>query len=292
MENCYQNIERYLLGELTESELSTFERALQSDVELAKSVAHHREMMQRLDALRLRNKVKSARTPKVMKAGAMYVNRKIWALAASLVVLMAAIWFFNLPVKTNQEIVKNEYPTVLPDTLKIPTGETPNPIPDKPPANPSTEKSQKNPQLIALASKYLLPPPQTLVRDATQPEGGMSAKTPAQMAAEAFEKRDFRLATEILKEDGQVLEDEEARFIRASARFKIGQITGAAKDYEVLKTSFQYKHEARWNFLLCQIALGNKGTAQSLLAEITAEPDYPFRDKALKLEGEIKGLNF
>ena len=51
MDKFYENIERYLLGELTGNELRDFENALQSDPTLAKSVAQHKELMQRLDAL-------------------------------------------------------------------------------------------------------------------------------------------------------------------------------------------------------------------------------------------------
>lgn len=290
MENFYQNIERYLLGELTESEQIAFENALQSNADLARSVSQHREMMQRLDALRVRNKVKLAITPHRAKSAAMYTNRKFWALAASLVVLLAAIWFFNQPARTNREIVENMPPTVLTDTLKTPTGKPPNPIPDKPQANQSKEKLLKNPQLIAQAREYLVQPSQTLVRDVTQPEGEMSPKTPAQLAADAFEKRNFRLAADILKEDSRVMEDEDARFIRASARFIIGQFAGSAQDFEALKTSFQYTHEARWNFLLCQMAVGNMTTSRTLIAEMVEEKDFPFRAKAVELEGKL--LNF
>ncbi|MDO8366255.1 MAG: hypothetical protein Q7T20_05615 [Saprospiraceae bacterium] len=287
MENFYQNIERYLLGELAGSDLTAFENALQSNADLARSVAHHREMMQRLDAMRVRNKVKSSIIPHRAKSVAMYTSRKFWSLAASLVVLLAAILFFTQPARTHQEIAENESPTILPDTIITPKVETPNPLPDKPQAYQSREKSLKNPKLIALAREYLVQPSQTLVRDASQPDGDTSSKTPAQLAAVAFEKRKFRLATEILKEDSQVLEDENARFIRASARFNIGQISGAAKDFEALKTSFQYQHEARWNFLLCQMAVGNMTTSRTLLAEMVEEKDFPFRAKAVELEGKL-----
>lgn len=292
MENFNQNIERYLLGELTESELGAFEKALESDVDLAKSVAYHREILLRLDALRLRNKVKSAIILPPGKSAGMYINRKFWAMAASLLVLLVAIWFIKQPVKTKQEVVENERPIVSPQTLKMPSVETPNPFPDRPKANQPKEKVLKNPQLIALAAELLEQPAQTLVRDATQPDGETALKTPAQLAAEAYEKRNFRLTAEILKEDSQVLSDENARFLRASARFNIGQFDGAAKDFEALIKSFQYMHEARWNYLLCQIALGNSGIAKAMLAEIIAEPDFPFRAKALKLEEKIRGLNF
>ena len=58
MENFDEKIEPYLLGELSEAELIAFEKLLKTDAALAKSVAEHREMMERLEALRLRKKIK------------------------------------------------------------------------------------------------------------------------------------------------------------------------------------------------------------------------------------------
>lgn len=60
MENFYEKIERYIHGELEGGALTDFENALKTDTELVQSVARHREMIQRLDALRLRKKVVSA----------------------------------------------------------------------------------------------------------------------------------------------------------------------------------------------------------------------------------------
>ena len=112
-------------------------------------------------------------------------------------------------------------------------------------------------------------------------------KTPVQLAAAAFESNNFRLAADLLKDDKYVLEDEDARYIRANARFALGQFAGAAKDFDALKDSFQFRYEARWNFLLCQIALGNMEISKVLLAEMVTDQDFPFRAKAMELSGKL-----
>ncbi len=287
MEIFYQNIERYLLGELTGNDLSEFENALQSHTALAKSVTQHREMMQRLDALRRRSKVKAAIAPQSAKPAAMYANRKFWAMAASLIVLAAAIWFFNQPAQTNSGLVENKPQKPQTDTLTTPPNETPISTPDVPQANKPREKPMEQARLIALARIFQELPSQTFVRGAAQTAGDISQKTLAQLAAEAFDSNNFRLAAELLKDDKQVLQDEDARYIRANARFHIGQFAESANDFDALKDSFQFKHEARWNFLLCQIALGKTEQAKVLLLAMIAEQDFPFRAKALELKGEL-----
>ncbi|MFN0176043.1 MAG: hypothetical protein ACKVU0_15435 [Saprospiraceae bacterium] len=289
MGNFYQNIEPYLLGELTGSDLTEFENALQSDAALAKSVAQHQEMLQRLDALRLRKKVKAAIAAPEETSVAMYSSRKIWAMAAALTVLVAAIWFFNQPAQTNSGIVEIQPQKSQNDTLKTPPSEPLNPTPGIPQANKQRESPKEQSKLIALAQDFQERPDQTFVRGVIQAEGDLNQKTPAQLAAAAFESNNFRLAADLLKDDKYVLDDEDARYIRANARFAIGQFAEAAKDFDALKDSFQFRHEARWNFLLCQIALGNMEISKVLLAEMVTEQDFPFREKALELAKKLNG---
>jgi len=286
MENFYHHkIEDYLLGELEGNELIAFENALQSDPSLAKSVAQHREMMQRLDALRIRNKVKSATAPQSTKSVARSSNRMLWAIAASLTLLVAAIWWINQTEQTPPAIIETQPPIVQPDAPQTPSEEIKRTLPPQP-----KEKAKEKQQWVALAREYQENPTQTLVRDAAQAEGDRSPQTRSQKAFEAFYNQNFSLASELLKDDKMVQEDEVARYIRANARFNIGQFASAAHDFDALEGSFQFKHEARWNFLLCQIALGNMKTTKALLAEMVAEEDFPFRAKALELNEKLDGF--
>jgi hypothetical protein len=290
MDQFYEKIEAYLLGELPESELKDFENALKADPALAKSVAQHRAIMQRLEGLRIRNKVKSAILPRRATTVPIYANRSFWALAASVILLVGAIWFFNLPAEKTSNWVEHQPPV---DSIQ-----TPPPVPNETVSPQSTEsqaitppEEEKNRQeLIALAREFHDQPTQSFVRDASNQQGNPASKTPLQLAAEAFDQKNYRLSAEILKADDRVQQDETARFLRANARFELGQFVGAARDFEVLQTGFQFKYEARWNYLLCQIALGKINAAKALLAEMVAKEDFPFRAKALKLKDKLKGI--
>lgn len=282
MENFYEKIEGYILGELEGEVLADFENALKTDTELAQSVARHRAMMQRLEALRLRKKVVSALEFEPKKPFLLGKKRLPGLLALLIVLLAAAFYFFGKPAA--KPSIKSE--NLPQDTLVTPAvrppAEVPVPIAEKP-KEPSVEK----PQLIAVARAFHEPPAQTFVRDAAQQAGDPAPKTSLEKAAESFTDQKFRLAANLLGDENLVVQDEEARYIRAHARFMIGQFAGAASDFDALINSFQFKYEARWNFLLCQIALGKTKKAKALLAEIVAEDDFPFRSKALELSKRL-----
>ena len=76
-------------------------------------------------------------------------------------------------------------------------------------------------------------------------------------------------------------------FILFCLHCRLELFAGAAKDFDALKDSFQFRHEARWNFLLCQIALGNMEISKVLLAEMVTDQDFPFRAKAMELSGKL-----
>lgn len=285
MENHYEKTERYLHGELEGPDLTAFEKALQTDAALARSVEQHRAMIQRLDALRLRKKVATVLGSEVTKV---WPNRMFWVLAVLLGLLIAAFWVFKPDGPPKTSPVENQAPSLPADpTIAAPVKTPADPLPENASDNkPASDKTR----LIALARAYQEQPSQTFVRDAAQGHTDPAPKTLTQQAAEAYYKQNFRLAVDLLKDDKQLEEDDSARFIRANARFNIGQFAGAAKDFDALKDSFQFRHEARWNFLLCQIALGNMKTAKTLLAEMVAEEDFPFRVKALELKEKFDGF--
>lgn len=280
MDNFYQKIERYLLGELEESELAAFENALQTDAALSQSVAQHREMMQRLEALRLRNLVKSTTMQQANSITTRGPRLLYWMVAASLLVLATAFWYFNRSVE--------QPPPFHPANLPVPTTQTPvekkqTPAPEQPKAKPL-----EKPNLIALALEFQEKPSQSLVRDAAE-ASNPSTKTTTEQAKEAFFSQNYRLAAQLMQDDKIVLPAEELRFIRASARLNAGQFEGAAADFDALKGSFQFKHEARWNFLLCQLVMGKNKEASVLLQAFVDDADFPFRQKALQLR---RKLNF
>lgn len=288
-----QNIERYLLGELSNDELQAFEAAIHADPALAEQVSQHREMLQRLDALRLRNNVKAALSQQeaaVAQKKTMPRSSRAWAIAAALMALLAAVWFFRQNQRPAAPEMAKELPQNLDNQLPVnnaPQEETVQNIPEnnKPQAVPPTENNREKHRLLALAVSFHQAPGSSSVREAAEPTG--ADKTPLQNAADAFAKKDFAKAAELLSSDPNVASDELARYLRANARFNIGQFEAAAADFWVLRNSFQFKHDANWNFIMCQLALGKTDAAKSLLDEIAADPDAAFYNKAVNLKKEL-----
>jgi hypothetical protein len=282
MEKFYEHIEDYLLGELSGPDLADFEAALRTDTALAKSVEQHREMIQRLNALRLRNRVKASLN-KPAKKVMLYTTRSFLAIAASLTLLAAAIWFFSRPDQPSNPMA-NETPAPPVQTQtpaeNSPIAELPVPEPEKNTPAPQNEQSGRQ---LALAREFLIRPSTDMVRDAAQAPETSDTATPAQKAAAAFEQENYRLVNELLSAEETIANDPAARFIRASARFQLGQYAAAARDYGLLKNSFQFKHEASWNHLQCQLALNNNATATVMLDAMIQDTDYPYRQKALEL---------
>lgn len=282
MQQVHQNIERYLDGDLNQAELAEFEAALQADPNLAESLARHREMTQRLDALRLRNKVKAATQAQHHRGQTLYTRRRYWALAASLVLLASAIWFFyqqTSPLRSDwadQPVSPSpsEQPAPLPETT--PLEPTPEQVPN---AQPDAQRSRQ----LALAREYILQPSSSMIRDAAQQPDASASKTIARQAAEAYEKQHYRQAADLLKNDALVAEDDALRFLRANARFQAEQFPQAASDFEALKQSFQFKHEARWNFILCLLAEGKNDQVGPALKAMREETDFPFQERAARL---------
>lgn len=285
MENLDEKIEQYLQGELTEAETTAFRQALENDPALAQSVAEHREIMERLEALRLRKKVKKALaqpTDRISTTPLFLSNRTFWILLASLLLLAFVLWQFGgkqsavtpgVPSDTNQE-QSAPAPGMAENTGSAPT---------KAPVKSSESRNR----LLALARGYHERPTADVIRDAGESTQEKTAKTRIQLATDAFEKGNFSLAADILRPDELVAQDEVARFLRASARFEVGQYAGAAQDFNTLQSSLMYKQEARWNFLLCQLAMGKAETAKPLLSAMVSDPDFPFFAKAVELKSSL-----
>jgi hypothetical protein len=295
MENFDEKIEPYLLGELSEAELIAFEKLLKTDASLAKSVAKHREMMERLEALRLRKKVKKALAPpsiNAAKVAPMWADRAVWMVAASLMLIAAALWFFTRQTDSAAPQMA-DHPAQPSDVLPTPdstgtdqTAQKQLPTPD--PGDSPDDGLAVNPsRRLALAREYLRRPNDTDIRNAATVENPAAEKTTLQLSAEAFDKGNFALSANLLRDDKTVEEDEMAQYLRASARFQIGQYAAAAADFDALKTSFQFKHDARWNYLLCQLALGDMKLVNRLLAGMLADKDYPFHEMAVALKTKL-----
>lgn len=277
MKNPDDQIESYLLGELQGAELVAFEQALQRDEELAGAVAEHREVMQRLEGVRVRRAVQSALHEESSGSG----GRSWWWLMVLLMAGAGVLTFIFLS-RTPQS-----------ETLPIPSATAPSePIaqaPADPPASQvAPELKNKEPKMqswAALAKKHQAKPSATLLRSApTTPENDKSALEKAQ---EAYQKGQYRQTLQWLE---TAPADEDTRYYRANALFQLNRFAEAEAAFQTLETSFQYKHEARWNRFLCRMASGKFSQAQLIkeAMELSADEDFEFREKAAMLAAELR----
>ncbi len=120
-EQLYELIEQYLDGTLSVEALATFEKRLQTEPELAKEVTLHRKLQEELgnaQKRQLRSKLDVLRkefTPSENETKIVSINqtrrlRLLISVAASILVLVFAIWFFFFKTPEKQEIVDEKPP--------------------------------------------------------------------------------------------------------------------------------------------------------------------------------------
>jgi tetratricopeptide (TPR) repeat protein len=278
MKSPYEQIESYLNGDLDAAASITFEQAMLADADLSTAVAEHRRVLRYLDALRLKNKVRAALSQPVRPSKRFVAERLIWVLGLFCAVGGLAWWLSQgrptpavLPQPPQPEAVPAPRP---PDGIPGPSAAT------EPPVAPHAPTQQP---WIAMAKAQLIPYETTHLRGEALEPGNLP---PLRQAELAFEAGDFRQTLRQLA--ATQADDEASQFLRAHAYFKLGDF-GKAKDcFEQLRQSFKYRHEAQWNTMACQLALGQQVAAMRALQAMRAEADFPYAKKAAALAAQLR----
>ena len=156
-EQLYNIIEAYLDGTLSGDELSAFEQRLKSEPDLADEVQLHRKLQNefgdaqkrllksKLDTLREEFMQKDEEVAKVVPINRRNNFRILMSIAAGILVLVFAIWFFFFKTPEKREIVDEEPPTekesIDSDQAPVKEIEDPSNLAEDQtnPENPSTE---------------------------------------------------------------------------------------------------------------------------------------------------------
>jgi tetratricopeptide (TPR) repeat protein len=276
MDQNHDKIEAYLLGELDGTERMRFEAALDKDGALAQAVDGHRKAMAGLEQLRLRQKVKSAIAEQQPVNTKSTISRFFWMVATLLFLAVAAFLFFKketaqpAPTKPQKEeiIAMPQGPasqSTDSDTLK--------------PNTPVQQKKDNGSYLASLSRSHLVLPNTGAMRG----DNATSATT-SQQITKAFDEKKYTQALKLLPEEKDIAAwDDNLRYMRAQLHFQLGDYKSAQADFDALKNSFQYKHEARWNAALCLLASGQVKTARNALLRMSSEPYFPYQPKAAAL---------
>jgi tetratricopeptide (TPR) repeat protein len=271
MKNPQDYIEAYLLGALQGEEFVAFEQALQQDVELARAVADHRQVLQRLEGMRVRQAVHSALQDKGATPARIHWWWLLLAIAGG-VALLIFMWPSKLP--------KSE---VLPSVPQAPVAQT---LPEAPAPEPPSPREKTAPARpwTALAQKYQAKPAAAMLRNeqAELPAGASELER----AREAYHQGKYREAMQWLE---KAPSEDETIYYRANALFRLNRFAEAEKEFNRLENSFQYRHEARWNRFLCQLA-SNKFSddqARKQALALASDENFELRDLAAKLAKEL-----
>jgi hypothetical protein len=277
-----RNIEDYLNGDLQGEERRVFEEVMAQDDLLAAEVQQQKMTQEQLRALLLRRKV--GETIRLEKRRRRY-RLLLCAVAASFVLLLGSVWLFRKnttqlitdgPVASAPVNTPLQRDSVAASNTNIPLTEKPSVQTQPLPVHPKRTR-----QYAALVTQFYTAPRQNMVRST---EGAPVDSLYQYLNAAVQEKKYTRIIS-LLPDDTHVADDENLRMLRADAFFQLGQYERARVDFEVLSNSFQYRHEARWNGLLCLLARsGNSPEIQKILRRMTTDANFPFQEKAIRLE--------
>jgi hypothetical protein len=276
-----RNIEDYFNGDLQGEERRVFEELMTQNELLAAEIHQQKMTHEQLHALSLRRKV--GETIRLEKQRRRY-HLLLRAAAASFALLLGSVWFFhknttqpmtdkpvvsapvNIPLQRDSVAASN---TSIPPTGK-PSAQT-QPLPAPP---------RRTRQYAALANQFYTAPRQNMVRSTE----GTPADSFLQYLNTAVQEKKHTRIISLLPDDTRVADDENLRMLRADAFFQLEQYERAQADFEALNNSFQYRHEARWNVLLCLLARsGNSVEMQKILRGMTTDAQFPFQEKAIRL---------
>lgn len=285
MENYFLHIESYLLGELNETDLEEFEIELQKNGELALAVDQMKQTQERLSALRVRNKVKSIVKNQVVdsKPG---LKVPTLIIIITLIGIVSTIWIMKRKQNISANLEIQNVPSAKTDSIAD-TIHAELPIIIDTIAQDDHDVAMNDKNDKALSASYYVGLNESQLRGFENPT---AQKTMVQQAIDLFVQKKYIQAIMLLKDENKYVTDETAIFIRAHCYYKLGQYTSAALDFKRLSNSFQYKNEARWNLLVCNIAQGKKlddSSSASLLNSMIQDKDYPFHDRAVALRRKL-----
>ncbi len=294
----YNDIERYIRGELSGEALEAFERQLQEDAELAQEVRLNKELEQALkdqDAIAFRRQLTAISSEMATSSGLVKAKRlPEWAFwFATLGAILLIFWLIWPDKPRNahtpgEEKEKSDTSFQAPAEKIIASKET-----DKkrsPETNTTEEKRIVKPyeqEYLALAESFYSPYSVSSLRKDQKNELAGSA---FELARQAYIDKKWELVIQILDHPEQDLRTESLK-LRSHALFQLRQFEKAAEDFKELSDGFSfYKYDAEWNQLLCYLALMPEKTVafEALLHKILDNADHPFREKALKIQKEVR----
>ncbi len=305
----FYKIEDYLKGKLPIEEVTAFEKEIAADPSLAEMVDMHRfekEGMEYLVEQDLRQKIKDWETNPTIKRR---INLKIIiSVAAGILILVFAVWFFFFKTPEKREIVNEDPPT---EKESIDQNETPKKEEEEKPklrkdiaetgkeknelSTPKTDQIERSQnKLLALAeNNYVLPDNLSSglrSGNSENPENILSAGLKA-FADDQMEKAILEF-NKIDKEKNPA-EYELAQEYLAHAYFKSRQFDKSAQLFKAIADDSSFnKGEPEWYLLLSLIGdyANKKVEADALLKKISSDTLHSHQQDAIQLKAKLDAI--
>lgn len=216
VKDFYLQIEDYLSGALSAEAKMEFEEALRRDPALAKAVAEQDVLRRRLEAMRVREKVRQALDH---QAPPSFRWRPFAGLAAAVLLLLLGIGYF----------LQQRSAAALPNP-------DPLPYPAPPPVS--------------------APPPTLAAKDTPLIRPEKRPPIAAVPLAQSFYLRKDAIQLRSPATDSNENDPEERLYHRAQMDFDHQRFAAAEKTFQQLSQGFQFRYEAQWNAMLCRLAQG------------------------------------
>ena len=296
-EALYEQIERYLSGQLSDEESAALRQALLNDAELAQAVELRRlefEVSEALIAQRIRDQMQRLRSgppPDAAQhvqdqtARAPRLRIPAWVIAAMLIIAAIGIywWVVRMPDRVSPASTSQPAAPLPPvDTPPAPPQANNTPLPTPPQTTPNALPARH----LALAlSSYRDPDFETL-------RGAEIPGDPFGAALSAWQKKDWAAVQTALRNiaanDPQFIRAQE---FRAHALFKLKRFGQAAQTFAAVSDSRiqPWAEEADWYLLLAWLADGQGETAgfRSRLERLTSDPGHPYFAEAGALKKQL-----
>lgn len=287
MNNPYDRIEEYLNNELNEKEKFNFEAILNNDSELQVQVNQHRKLIENLHEIRLRKKVNNAIgdfNSHPRKSNLIYYN-----IAASIIIVIgiSIMWYFLGTSKSEQTIasIPNENLDTIQNITNSEISKPKDPV-QRQVQVPIVKVPQVGNKLIHIAEKYLIPYLTQNVRDI--PLDTNQVKTDLITLAEnEFFKGNYHLALTKLHNIQEPTTQDRVHYINGYCYFNLKQFEAACFEFKSLWQSDEYRYEAQWNQMLCNLAMNKRRSVDQILNEIISNTEHPFYKKAKELNKMI-----
>lgn len=278
------SVRAYLLERLSPAERADFEAALQSDPELAREAAlqfaemEAGEMLLEAQARAWIQEQRQARR----RRNRFWLSQKPLGvlLAAAVVFLAVAIWWFRPPEKRGAvpPSAARQTPETRPAPATLPSGDTARVTPAGVADHSADPVPVRPDRYLALAVENLPEPALHALRSPVAD----SAQGYYRRAEAAYARGDFHLALFLLGRTDSTQRQLSA-YLSAQALFRLRRFDAAAEQFSYLAgiQSRQFRYDSEWGLVMCHLAQKKRRpVALDALRKIANTPEHPYAAKA------------